>query len=865
MKPVKLPVTAFTAPSGLHVVIEQDPTARIAGVVAVVGAGAAQDPAGKDGLAHLVEHLTFRARPDGKSTLANLLNYAGAGDVNATTDLDLTTYYAFGPKESLEGFLTLLGSQVGNPLANLDEATFEAEREVVRNEIRERTGQGDIDQALGWMLHAVFPEGSTYSHGAGGDDASVSKLTLADAQAFVKANYRASNMTLVVAGNVTPAEVGALMDRVLPPSLRDPAAAPETPRPVAAEPPAPPPHDLYRFQGPVETPTLYLVWSIPPAFGDNDALETLLAHQLNDRLGYAFYKDDDILSVHAELVHGAKASLLYCEVQLVAGAHPEKTADSLLDQAFQSWAFAKRGDFYRQRSVISTSVLAGLEGIEDRAIVRGQTMQLAQDPEALGRAYGQLAEALLPKVEHFSAQYLSRDRARMVFVTPAPGTLDPPRGTGDEALTDGARVKYQKEAIARIAHGPGVGAFRSFVLPNGLKVAIGQRPGWPQVSVALTLDGGQVDGVPPGSGVLSVLASQDPDSRQHGIPELYGMVFGRRQAREATGVTIRAGGGNIANALAQLSDRLGSLRLPSYVLTETDDRFVENVFHQWSVPEVKGARALGHALFGDAPAGHLLTPEELSSVTSSDVGNWLDRTYDPRHGALAIVGDVDPVQTEALVRDWLGDWKGTGSGWSPKLTELPTSPRPRVLITPKPGGGQTGVTLACAAPAAGLRQTIGMQVLAEVLSEHLDRTVRQTLGASYGFHPSVARLRGGYAELQLTGQVDPTQLPRVLRELHHRWVLLPIALTETEINQARWGLARRYAVSFPTDMSLATAAADVLRHGDPLSSVDDFPQTLNDLTRAELQTLAKTCAQDAAISVVGEEKIANAALTGTWQ
>src|SRR4051794_11732139 len=48
-------------PSGLRLLLDEDPYAATAGVVSVVAGGAAADPAGADGLGHLVEHLTFRA------------------------------------------------------------------------------------------------------------------------------------------------------------------------------------------------------------------------------------------------------------------------------------------------------------------------------------------------------------------------------------------------------------------------------------------------------------------------------------------------------------------------------------------------------------------------------------------------------------------------------------------------------------------------------------------------------------------------------------------------------------------------------------------------------------------------------------
>jgi zinc protease len=87
-------------PSGLRVIFERAPGTYTAGVTAVVGAGSVQDPPGKEGLAHLVEHLTFRAfnqgdRTDGAPLRARLWSLGAS--FNAETELDDTTYHEFAP------------------------------------------------------------------------------------------------------------------------------------------------------------------------------------------------------------------------------------------------------------------------------------------------------------------------------------------------------------------------------------------------------------------------------------------------------------------------------------------------------------------------------------------------------------------------------------------------------------------------------------------------------------------------------------------------------------------------------------------------------------------------------------------------
>ena len=75
------PVWERTLPSGMQVVVEQDATAGVAGVVLVVDVGSADDPADKPGLAHTLEHLVFRVPDDTGLSLATRLGRRAAASL----------------------------------------------------------------------------------------------------------------------------------------------------------------------------------------------------------------------------------------------------------------------------------------------------------------------------------------------------------------------------------------------------------------------------------------------------------------------------------------------------------------------------------------------------------------------------------------------------------------------------------------------------------------------------------------------------------------------------------------------------------------------------------------------------------------
>ena len=79
------PVQEFTLPSGLKLVIEQDDVSTIAGIVVVVDVGAVDDPPGKTGMAHVLEHLVFRVPDESGVSVFRRLHKLGAASFNAHT------------------------------------------------------------------------------------------------------------------------------------------------------------------------------------------------------------------------------------------------------------------------------------------------------------------------------------------------------------------------------------------------------------------------------------------------------------------------------------------------------------------------------------------------------------------------------------------------------------------------------------------------------------------------------------------------------------------------------------------------------------------------------------------------------------
>src|SRR5688572_16415452 len=132
------PLWERTLPSGMRVVIERDDTTSVAGVVLVVDAGSADDPADKPGLAHMLEHVVLRVPDDAGISLAARLRKQAAASYSAKTGVERTTYVAFAPGRSIDYMVATLLARVADPLRGATEALLAKQASTMAGELRTR-------------------------------------------------------------------------------------------------------------------------------------------------------------------------------------------------------------------------------------------------------------------------------------------------------------------------------------------------------------------------------------------------------------------------------------------------------------------------------------------------------------------------------------------------------------------------------------------------------------------------------------------------------------------------------------------------------------------------------------------------------
>lgn len=273
-------VTEFSLANGLKVVVAEDHRAPVVTAQVWYRIGSAFEADGKTGLSHALEHMMFKGTakvPGGE--FSRLVALYGGSDNAFTTD-EVTAYYQVYTADKLPLALELEADRMQNLVLKPED--FAQEIRVVMEERRLRTDD-DPNALAGERFMALAYLTSPARVPTIGWMRDLETLTVEDLKRWYETWYAPNNATLVVAGDVDPAQVKALAERFF-------GAVPSRPLPATGAPrELPEPGD--RFMAltlPAKVPALYMSYNVPslntaPA-GDAEALR-LLAGVLDE--GYS--------------------------------------------------------------------------------------------------------------------------------------------------------------------------------------------------------------------------------------------------------------------------------------------------------------------------------------------------------------------------------------------------------------------------------------------------------------------------------------------------------------------------------------------------------------------------------------------------
>ena len=208
------PVT-FTLDNGMEVVVLPNHRAPVVLHMVWYRAGSIDEPEGRTGIAHLLEHLMFKGTEDNPDGAFSQTVAKHGGQENAFTTLDYTGYHQTVAADNLEMVMRLEADRMTNLV--LDPTDVKTERDVVLEERNQRIENNPSARLRVEANKKLYPPGHPYGRPIIGWRNELANLTRADAMAYYKDHYAPDNAILVVAGDVDPQEVKRLAEKYYAP------------------------------------------------------------------------------------------------------------------------------------------------------------------------------------------------------------------------------------------------------------------------------------------------------------------------------------------------------------------------------------------------------------------------------------------------------------------------------------------------------------------------------------------------------------------------------------------------------------------------------------------------------------------------
>lgn len=419
--PLDFTLEDHTLPNGLRVIVQPDSTTPTVTVNLWVGVGSRHEEEGRTGFAHLFEHLMFQ----GSEHVANGEHFQAlmgvGGRLNATTWFDRTTYFETIPSGALELALWLEADRHANLLAAVTQENLDNQRDVVKEEKRQRYDNQPYGQALTRLYAQVFPAGHPYHHPTIGSMADLDAATVADVHDFFRRHYAPDNTVLTIVGDVTAERALELVERYF--GHLEHRAEPRR-GPVAALPPIAEP-TREEVADEVPNDRIHLGFRLPAESGETrdeflassmalDCLGGLTFSPLEQRLVREQQRANAIDVGAMGFVDGVSLGLVIVDV--AEGVDTDELEEQVCAELA---AFADEGPTPEQMEAVRAQAerawLSALAAKDERADIISHYTSLHDDPGYVNAFLDRLA-AITPEAVRAAADTWLRPRSRAAVV-----------------------------------------------------------------------------------------------------------------------------------------------------------------------------------------------------------------------------------------------------------------------------------------------------------------------------------------------------------------------------------------------------------------------------------------------------------------
>ncbi len=658
-------VVSRTLPNGLEVLVQEEPSQKVVEVQVWVGVGSRDEPAGKEGIAHLFEHMLFKGtKTRGVGEIASTVEAAG-GDINAYTSMDHTVYHITIANEYAATAMEILADAI--QYSTFDSGELEREKLVVKEEInRGKDNPSRIfSQELFKTAYIVHPYGRTVI----GTPESVDSVKRGDMVDFHKAWYVPGNMKLLVVGGVSASEVferaaELFVEKGNKGSEREESVEPRQDK-------------LRNFSLVMDTDPARVTFAFPigeltdPDTPVLDLAAAILSGGRSARFpihlrdqgivlsawAYAYTpRDPGLFMVGAittqDKVEIASRALLQQVARLQTELVSIEELNLARDQIINDKIFSRETVQGQARELGYLALTLGDMGFNDTYYSRLQSVGPGDILEVAGRVF---------KPERATAGFLTRD----------PGS-QPDEGTTARLLTDILKPAAESASTAAAA------VYRS-ILPNGITLIVREDRRLPLVAVRAGVLGGVRYETQEAQGSYNLLA--------HLLTRGTGKRTAQEMAQKLDSLSASLGGFSGRNSLGITGKFLSrdireGFSLMREVLTEaTLPQGEIDLFKGQVVSAIKAQKdnmtsfaldLFRRTLFREHPYRFNVmgTEESVGNITKNGLLSIYRTVIQPKGMVISVSGDITVQRAYKLTQEYFGDMEGASYDPGPLPVEV---------------------------------------------------------------------------------------------------------------------------------------------------------------------------------------------------
>ena len=420
--PVAVPALHFDHESllnGLEVYSVADHSSPTVAVQVWYHVGSKDDPQGRSGFAHLFEHMMFKGNehlsPD---TFDDLTENIG-GENNAFTAEDVTVYHEVVPSNYLQPILWAEAERMSS-LA-LNEGNFNSEREVVKEEYRQRIlanpyGEFYLDTIKN--SYAVHP----YKRPGIGSIADLDASKLPEVRAFHSTFYRPDNATLIVVGDFQPNELRDWVKTYFG-AIGKPSG--KIPRVTTREPPRADNRKIVEYSAKAPLPGIAITWLAPSLRSEDEPALELASEILSGGQSSRLYQSlvyQQQIAQQASLGADLKQDLglLTARMILASGKSPNDAEHALMQQLDQVLRDGVTpAELEKAKTRFLTAKLLERETDNGKASALGEAAVLYGDPSRVNTDLAKLRAVTTNEIKDVLNRYLSGKKVTIEYLPEA--------------------------------------------------------------------------------------------------------------------------------------------------------------------------------------------------------------------------------------------------------------------------------------------------------------------------------------------------------------------------------------------------------------------------------------------------------------